>query len=122
MPNAYDTYAGLRKYALTLPDTWEDFPWGDRVMKVGKKVFVFMGRESELESGLGFAVKLPASGAELLTRPYAQPTAYGLGKSGWVSLRYPADASPDLAEICAWVEESWSAVAPKRAVTAFRKR
>ena len=122
MPNAFDTYAALRAHALTLPGAWEDYPWGERVMKVGKKVFIFMGRESELEAGLGFAVKLPTSGAELLTRPYAEPTGYGLGKSGWVSLRYPPEASPDLAEIRAWTEESWAAIAPKRAVNAFLKR
>ena len=29
----------LRDYALSLPGTYEDFPWGDWVAKVGTKVF-----------------------------------------------------------------------------------
>ena len=30
-----------------MPGAWEDHPWGDTVVKVGKKVFVFMGVDGE---------------------------------------------------------------------------
>jgi predicted DNA-binding protein (MmcQ/YjbR family) len=33
----------LKSFALELPEAWEDHPWGDTVVKVGKKVFVFLG-------------------------------------------------------------------------------
>ena len=33
--------ARLRKYALSFPEAYEEFPWGERVAKVNKKVFVF---------------------------------------------------------------------------------
>ena len=36
--------ADLRLHALGFPGAWEDFPWGESVIKVGKKVFVFLGR------------------------------------------------------------------------------
>ena len=35
--------AELRACALSFPGAHEEFPWGERVAKVGKKVFVFLG-------------------------------------------------------------------------------
>ena len=59
----------LRQLALAFPEAREDFPWGERVMKVRDKVFVFMG---SLEPGdtLHLSVKLKESGelAQLLGR------------------------------------------------------
>jgi len=104
------TVEALRKHGLTLPGTREDFPWGELVLKVKDKVFAFLGKPG---SELKFSVKLPESGARLLDQPFAEPTGYGLGKSGWVSLSYGAGDAPELAELCAWIEESYRAVAPK---------
>src|SRR6476620_5271248 len=85
--------AALRAFALRFPGAREEFPWGDRVVKVGKKVFVFMGTTED--GGFGLSVKLPASGPMALLLPFATPTGYGLGKSGWVSARFaPSDAPP----------------------------
>ena len=33
----------LRIFALGLPGAYEEFPWGESVVKVNKKVFVFLG-------------------------------------------------------------------------------
>jgi len=38
-------YAKVRELALSYPETTEEFPWGDRVVKVKGKVFVFMGED-----------------------------------------------------------------------------
>ena len=102
-------------FALGLPAAREDFPWGERVAKVGKKVFVFMGKPAS--SKFGMSVKLPESGSDVLALPFASPTGYGLGKSGWVSLQFAsADAIPPVAVLCEWIEESYRAVAPKTLV------
>jgi predicted DNA-binding protein (MmcQ/YjbR family) len=106
----------LRAYALSLPGAVEEFPWGDRVMKVNKKVFVFMGTT---DGGFGMSTKLPRSAAIALTLPFASPTGYGLGKAGWVTARFTARDKPPLDLLEAWIEESYRAIAPKKLVAAL---
>jgi predicted DNA-binding protein (MmcQ/YjbR family) len=103
--------AALRDFALGYPGAREEFPWGERVIKVGKKVFVFLGMADGDE--LGLSVKLPESGPMALLLPFAQPTGYGLGKSGWVSAHFVASDDPPLGMLREWIEESYRAVAPR---------
>ena len=107
----------LRKFALGFPDAREEFPWGDRVVKVGKKVFVFMGTTED--GGFGLSVKLPATGPMALLLPFASPTGYGLGKSGWVTASFGPEATIPLDRMAEWIEESYRAVAPKKLVAAW---
>jgi len=46
LQDAADT---LRAFALVLPEAEEAFPWGERVVKVNKKVFVFFGLIEDLD-------------------------------------------------------------------------
>jgi predicted DNA-binding protein (MmcQ/YjbR family) len=101
----------LHRFALGLPEATEDFPWGERVVKVNKKVFAFLGRD--MDPHFGFGVKLKASHAAALREPFASPMGYGLGKSGWVSAKFEPDAKPSVEQLKAWVLESYCAVAPK---------
>ena len=103
----------LRAFALGYPGAHEEFPWGERVAKVKGKVFVFLGRE---EDGLGLAVKLPRSATMALGLPFASPTPYGLGKSGWVSVQFAKGEKPPMDLLRAWIDESYRAVAPKTLV------
>jgi len=101
----------LRKAALAFPETREDHPWGESAFKVRGKVFLFM---SEAEEQLRLTVKLPESRGFALLLPFAQPTGYGLGKSGWVTASFgPKDALP-LPLLLDWMAESFCAVAPKK--------
>ena len=102
----------LRAFALGYPGAHEEFPWGERVAKVKGKVFVFLGRDE----GVGIAVKLPQSRTMALGLPFASPTAYGLGKSGWVSVQFAAGEKPPMDLLRAWIDESYRAVAPKTLV------
>ncbi len=101
----------LRAYALGLPEAWEDFPWGERVAKVGKKVFLFLGRP---ENGLSLSVKLPASSPFALMFDCCAPTGYGLGKSGWVTVRLSEDSDLDAGLLPGWILESYQTIAPKK--------
>ena len=101
----------VRERALAYPETTEEFPWGDRVAKVKGKVFVFLGDD---ENGhFGCSLKLPKSHALALELPFASPTPYGLGKSGWVSLRGKELQTAPFGMLEEWLEESFRAVAPK---------
>src|SRR6266567_3032358 len=73
--------AKLRKAALAYPGAVEEFPWGDRVFKVNKKIFAFADVH---DRALHVTAKLPQSGPMALLLPFAEPTGYNLGKSGWV--------------------------------------
>ena len=113
--------SALRAFALSLPGAHEDFPWGERVAKVGKKVFAFLGT-AEGNKGLSLSVKLPRSSFEALELPFAEATGYGLGKAGWVTATFEgADAIP-VALLTAWIDESYRAVAPKKLVAELDAR
>ncbi len=115
----------LRAFVQTLPGAWEDLPWGERVAKVGKKVFVFnlaRGGDKEAHGPPGIAIKLSDSHAAVAKRPFASPTGYGLGKSGWLTLRFDLDESPTVAELEGWIEESYRLIAPKKLLAQFDAR
>src|SRR5262249_7499323 len=129
-----ETY--LRDRAMSYPEATEDFPWGHRAIKVKSKMFLGLARSDDraAPSAQGTAgcsvgggvlrvtVKLPESNAYALMQPYAEPTGYGLGKSGWVTCSFrPGDEIPtDLLD--EWIEESYRAVAPQKLVLALNAR
>jgi predicted DNA-binding protein (MmcQ/YjbR family) len=110
MPKKRDRITILRDFALAFPGAHEDFPWGERVVKVKKKIFVFLGRDSK---HLHITVKLPRSSALALQLPFVAPTGYGLGRAGWVTAELGPGASLPVSVLKAWIEESYAAVAPK---------
>lgn len=103
----------IRAAALAYPEAWEDHPWGETVVKVRKKVFIFMGAPND---SFGFSLKLPQSAGEALEQPDAAPTGYGLGRAGWVSITVRPGAAAPLAQYLAWLDESYRAVAPRKLI------
>ena len=98
----------LTEFACGLPGTREYYPWDELVIKVGAKVFVFLGGDEPQ-----MTVKLVESHAHALSINGARLTGYGLGKSGWVTVPI---ADVPLQTLRDWVEESYRIVAPKRLV------
>jgi predicted DNA-binding protein (MmcQ/YjbR family) len=98
---------------------WLDHPWDEDVVKVGKKIFVFLGLEDMRE--LLVTVKLDDSHDQALVVPGAEPTGYGLGRSGWVTIPL-RDTTPPLGVLQDWVDESYRRVAPKRLVSELDRR
>ncbi|MER7640334.1 MULTISPECIES: MmcQ/YjbR family DNA-binding protein [unclassified Streptomyces] len=113
--NALKKRAKVREFALGLPGAVEEFPWGETVAKVNKKVFVFLGVDDGSHPP-GMTVKLTdeAAHAHALTAPGAEPAGYGLGKAGWVRVPLAEQGAPAAELLCDWVEESYRAIAPKR--------
>ena len=100
-----------RAFALSLPETTEDQPWGEDVVKVRGKVFVFLGPSTSRR----MTVKLDESHGHALSIDGAAPTGYGLGKSGWVTVPLTAKGVGKTIRRD-WIEESYRIVAPKRLV------
>jgi predicted DNA-binding protein (MmcQ/YjbR family) len=113
--------ARLLRLALGFPGAWEDHPWGETVVKVDKKVFVFLGMDESGENGPRFGVKLALSHAEALGVDGITRMGYGLGKAGWVDVRI-AQAEVPVEVFEDWVEESYRAVALKRRVAELDSR
>ncbi|GHB15074.1 hypothetical protein GCM10010377_00260 [Streptomyces viridiviolaceus] len=113
--NALKKWQSVREFALGLPGAAEEFPWGESVAKVNKKVFVFLG-VTDGSHPMGVTVKLKdeAAHAHALSCPGAEPAGYGLGRAGWVSVPLQERGAPAVELLCDWVEESYRTVAPKR--------
>ena len=85
---------------------------GEPTFRVNGKNFIFTDKQAS-----GLSVKLPKDEAEAVvaTDPGAEPTGYGLGRHGWVSIQL--GAKPTAArwrEVEEWVRTSYTLVAPKR--------
>ncbi len=105
----------LRDYAMTFPEATEDHPWGHRAIKVKGKSFLFLGGEKDTKE-LSLSVKLPSSRDMAVDLPFAEPTGYGLGKSGWVTARFAKTGDVPFDLLKSWIDESYRAIAPKKLV------
>jgi len=101
----------LRAHAMGYPGATEDFPWGERAIKVNGKAFLFLRAEG---NEVSFSVKLSGSHADALEHSFAEPTHYGLGKHGWVTSTVDARRDAPIELFRAWIDESFRNVAPKR--------
>jgi predicted DNA-binding protein (MmcQ/YjbR family) len=106
----------LRAHALKHAGAWADEPWpGDHVVKVGKKIFVFLSGEGP---DVGVGVKLPRSLLFARAQPFVTKMGYGMDRSGWVAARFSKGDRIPLDLLRSWIDESYEAVAatasPKR--------
>jgi predicted DNA-binding protein (MmcQ/YjbR family) len=86
-------------------------PWpGHLDLAVNDKTFAYLSVAGE---PFKMSVKLPFTGEQAREKPWAVPTAYGLGRSGWTTFT-PSDDEFDLALFEDWIDESYRAQAPKK--------
>ena len=84
---------------------------GEPTFRVRGKNFVFTDQAAD-----GLSVKLPKeeAAAVVATDPRAQPTGYGLGRHGWVSVEVGDHADDGRWEqVEEWVRTSYTLVAPR---------
>ena len=86
-------YAALmQQYCLGFEGAFEDYPWGDIVYKVGKKMFATLHGEA---AGISTTVKaLPDDAAFLIDLPHIERAPY-IGRYGWVTVRITDEATLD---------------------------
>jgi predicted DNA-binding protein (MmcQ/YjbR family) len=121
MSDTADTVLGeLRAFGLAYPGAHGKSPWpGHDDLAVNDKTFAYLGVAGEPFS---LSCKLPYTGDVALDLPFAKPTGYGLGKSGWVTFAPSDEEMPPLDRLKEWVDESYRAQAPKRLVKALDAR
>lgn len=104
----------LRAFGLTYPGVALKSPWpGHADLAVRDKTFAYLSVAGEPFS---LSCKLPFSGEEARTMDWVTPTAYGLGRSGWVTASWPDDVEDPLALFRGWIDESYRAQAPKKLI------
>jgi predicted DNA-binding protein (MmcQ/YjbR family) len=112
--------AELRAFGLRYPGAHTKSPWPDHLdLAVNDKTFAYL---SVAREPFGISCKLPESGLTALELPFATPTAYGLGKSGWVTAKLAPGETPPVALFKEWIDESYRAQAPKKLVATLGPR
>lgn len=106
----------LKIFALALPSAVEEHPWGETVVKVNRRVFIFFGGWNGDGTWLSVTVKLPNTGEDALQLPFTEPAGYGMGRHGWVTARFPTADAPPIDLVQDWILESYRAIAPKRVI------
>jgi predicted DNA-binding protein (MmcQ/YjbR family) len=106
--------AEMRAFGLAYPGAHSKSPWpGHDDLAVKDKTFAYLPAAGEPFS---LSVKLPYTGDVALELPFAKPTGYGLGKSGWVTFTPSAEEMPPVPQLKEWIDESYRAQAPKKLV------
>jgi predicted DNA-binding protein (MmcQ/YjbR family) len=103
----------LLAYCLSKPGAWEDQPWeDDTVVKVGSKIFAFLGSETETP-GVGVKCGPTREIADEWLARYPDDAAVMpyIGRSGWNSLR-TGGAIPD-DEVREAIDASYEAIVAK---------
>ncbi len=98
----------IRQLALSLPETYEDEPWGHPVFKVGEnRMFASMSVEPHV---VHLTVKLTAEEREIARLlPYVRKAKY-VGRYGWVTADVTDEESLEAA--LEWLRESYWLRAP----------
>jgi len=110
VPDLEELAECLRQLALSLPETYEDEPWGHPVFKVGdNKMFAAM---SVAEKGVHLTVKLTPEEREIAhLLPYVSTARY-VGRYGWITAQINDEESLEAA--LEWLRESYWLKAPER--------
>ena len=104
----------LRGFGLSYPGAHGKAPWpGHDDLAVNDKTFAYLAADGEPFS---ISCKLKYTGEAALQLPYAKPTGYGLGKSGWVTFTPGAGEMPPVEQLQGWIDESYRAQAPRKLV------
>ena len=99
-------------YCLAKPGAWQDEPWeADIVVKVGSKVFAFLGTPTNTKIGVKCGPNREVADEWVHRYPNdAAPSAY-IGRSGWNRLELAGAIPPD--ELLEAVDASYETVVSK---------
>jgi predicted DNA-binding protein (MmcQ/YjbR family) len=85
---------------------------GEPTFRVRGKNFIFTDAEA---TSLSVKLSRDEAAAVVASDPLAEPTGYGLGRAGWVSVKVAGRTSQKRwQELEEWIRTSYTLVAPKR--------
>ena len=103
------TWQELLTYCLAKPGAWQDEPWeGDVVVKVGAKIFAFLGSEEASAVGLKCGPTREVADEWLARYPDDASVMAYIGRSGWNTLSVGGAIADD--ELLEAVDASYDAV------------
>jgi len=106
------TWDELLGYCLGKPGAWQDEPWeGDVVVKVGAKIFAFLGSAEASAVGLKCGPTREVADEWLARYPDDASVMAYIGRSGWNTLRVGGAIADD--ELLEAVDASYDAVVSK---------
>jgi predicted DNA-binding protein (MmcQ/YjbR family) len=112
--NGVDNMRRLEQIVARLPEAErvDIEAWGDEpTFRVRNKNFVFTDQAA---TGLSVKLSKEEAAAVVATDSRAEPTGYGLGRHGWVSVDVGEDADEQRwQQVEEWVRTSYTLVAPK---------
>ena len=112
MAVAVMTHEQLLAYCLSKPGAWQDEPWeGDVVVKVGEKIFAFLGSGDDSGIGVKSGNNRDEADEWLIRFPDDAKVMAYIGRSGWNSLRTEGAIPED--EIWSAIDESYERVVAK---------
>ena len=101
----------LMRHCLAKPGAWLDEPWdGDEVVKVGDKIFAFLGSPDADPPGVGVKCGRTSDDARELRERYPSAVTISsyIGHYGWNSIRIDGTVPDD--EVFETVDASYDAV------------
>jgi predicted DNA-binding protein (MmcQ/YjbR family) len=99
-------------YCLAKPGAWQDEPWeADVVVKVGSKIFAFLGSDENSVIGLKCGPTRDAADEWIARYPGDAAVMPYIGRSGWNSLSISGAIPPD--ELTEAIDASYDAVVSK---------
>ena len=101
----------LKAYCLAKPGAWLDEPWeGDEVVKVGTKIFAFLGSPDRDDSSVGVKCGRDAEAAAEPRVRYPDDVTISAytGRYGWNTVRLGGEVPDD--EIFELIDASYDAV------------
>jgi predicted DNA-binding protein (MmcQ/YjbR family) len=106
------TWDQLLGYCLAKPGAWQDEPWeGDVVVKVGAKIFAFLGSAEGSAVGLKCGPTREVADEWLARYPDDASVMAYIGRSGWNDLRFGGAIADD--ELLEAVDASYDSVVSK---------
>ena len=106
------TWTELLAYCLAKPGAWQDEPWeGDIVVKVGSRIFAFLGAEPGATVGLKCGPTRELADEWLARYPGDASVMSYIGRSGWNTLRVGGTIPDD--ELLEAIDASYDMVVSK---------